>query len=77
MEKIKSILRDLGLKFKFEVAVADKMEEMDGRLYALEENRKVKDKAIASLDKEIKELRIVVKHQEAEIRKLTQNANHD
>lgn len=69
MEKIRTILHDLGLKFKFEVAVADKLEDLETKIYALEENRKVKDKALASLDKELKELRMVVKHLEAELRK--------
>lgn len=69
MEKLRTILRDLGLKFKFEVAVVDKLDDVEARIYALEENRKVKDKALASLDKELKELRMVVKHLEAELRK--------
>lgn len=70
MDKIKAILNDLGFKFKFEVAVADKLEELEQRIYALEENRKLKDQAIASLEKRYSELLYVVKSMQADARRV-------
>lgn len=70
MDKLRAILNDLGFKFKFEIAVADKLEDHEGRVYALEENRKLKDQAITSLEKRYSELLMTFKSVMSENRKL-------
>lgn len=60
MERLKEILSELGLRFRFDTAVVDKFDDHDQRLYALEENRKMKDKALLDLQKEVGQLRLTV-----------------
>lgn len=69
MEQLKEILGTLGLKFRFEGAVVDKFEDHQKRLYALEENRKLKDAHITGLQKQVGELRLMLADIQRELRK--------
>lgn len=42
-------------------AICEDLEEKDKRIYALEENRKVKDAAIAALQKEVATLKLLAR----------------
>lgn len=61
MEQIKEIISELKLHLRLDVAMCDKLEEIERRLYALEENRKLKDAAIQSLERRYSELMYVLK----------------
>lgn len=61
MQKIKELLARIGLQYRLEVAFCEVIEEHDKRLYALEENRKLKDAEIARLSKDVAELKMLLR----------------
>lgn len=61
MEALKELLGQIKIFARFDVAVCDKLEDLEKRIYALEENRKLKDQAILSLEKRYSELLLIVK----------------
>lgn len=61
MKNIRDLLARLGLLCRLETAIVNKLEENDRRLYALEENRKLKDPAILQLQKDLGALRAEVR----------------
>lgn len=61
MKNIRDLLARLGLLCRLETAIVNKLEEIDRRLYALEENRKLKDPAILQLQKDLGTLRSEVR----------------
>lgn len=75
MEKLKEILGQLGLKFRFEVALVDKLDEVERRLYALEENQKKDSAAIRANNMKYSELLMIVKSERADARRTAQKAS--
>lgn len=75
MEKLKEILGQLGLKFRFEVALVDKLDEVERRLYALEENQKKDSAAIRANNMKYSELLMIVKSERADARRTSQKAS--
>lgn len=61
MKNVRDLLSRLGLLCRLESAIVDELEHHDSRLYALEENRKQKDAAILALQKEVQDLRLVIR----------------
>lgn len=61
MDNIKNLLEEIGLRMRLQVAFCDKFDEQDKRLYALEENRKLKDRAITSLETRYSEMLMILK----------------
>lgn len=57
MSNIRDLLSRLGLLCRLETAIVDELERLGGRVYALEENRKLKDAALLELKKEVQNLR--------------------
>lgn len=57
MKNIRDLLSRLGLLCRLETAIVDELERLNGRIYALEENRKLKDAAILDLKKDVGNLR--------------------
>lgn len=56
MEQIKEFLGQMKLFLRFDMAVADKLEDNDSRLYKLEEDNKRNVAALRSLEKKYSEL---------------------
>lgn len=61
MKNIRDLLARLGLLCRLESAIVDALESHDRRLYALEENRKLKDAEILALRKDLMNLRLEVR----------------
>lgn len=61
MKNVRDLMSRLGLLCRLESAIVDELERHEARLYALEENRKLKDSALLSLQKEVQELRLEVR----------------
>lgn len=61
MEALKELLGQIKIFARFDVAVCDKLEDLEKRIYALEENRKLKDQAILSLEKRYSEMLLIVR----------------
>lgn len=61
MKNIRDLMSRLGLLCRLESAIVDELERHDTRLYALEENRKLKDAEILALKKEVQDLRLAVR----------------
>lgn len=61
MEALKELLGQIKIFARFDVAVCDKLEDLEKRIYALEENRKLKDQAILSLEKRYSEMLLIIK----------------
>lgn len=64
MEYIKQLIGEIMTFCKLEKAMVDMLEEHQRRIYALEENRKLKDAAILSLEREVKELRLLLRQKQ-------------
>lgn len=60
MKNVRELLARLGLLCRLESAIVDELERHDSRLYALEENRKLKDAEILRLNRELQDLRMTV-----------------
>ena len=58
MKNIRDLLARLGLLCRLETAIVDELDRLNVRVYALEENRKLKDAAITQLTKEVQALRL-------------------
>lgn len=58
MKNIRDLLARLGLLCRLETAIVDELDRLNVRVYALEENRKLKDAAITTLTKEVQALRL-------------------
>lgn len=61
MDNLRELLSQLKLFLRFDMAVVDKLEDFEKRVYALEENRKAKDQAILSLERRYSELLLILK----------------
>lgn len=70
MQGIRELLAQLKIFARFDVAVADKLEELENRIYACEQDTKRIVESYRTLDKRYSELLLVVK----DIRR-TGNAN--
>lgn len=60
MKNIKDLLSRLGLLCRLEAAIVAELEDINKRLYALEENRKLKDAAILTLREEVSNLKLIL-----------------
>lgn len=58
LKNIRDMLARLGLMCRLESAIVAELERLNIRIYALEENRKLKDAAIARLNKEVGDLKL-------------------
>lgn len=63
MENIKDLLSRLKLFCRLETAIVHELEKHESRLYALEENRKMKDASIAALQRKVSDLELVIRKQ--------------
>lgn len=61
MKNIHDLLARLGLLCRLETAIVDKLDDHDTRLYALEENRKLKDQSILDLKRDVGELKLLLR----------------
>lgn len=61
METIKELLEEVTLFVRTLHAISMELEEQHRRLYALEENRKIKDAEISRLQQEIATLKILAR----------------
>ncbi len=61
LEKLKDILGQLGLKFRFESATVDVLEELERRIYVLEQDNKKNVAAIRSNATRYSELLMIMK----------------
>lgn len=61
MEQIKEILSHIKLFCCFDVAVTEKLEQVEARLYALEEDNKRNTATIRSLEKRYSEMLLVIR----------------
>lgn len=57
MKNILDLLSRLGLLCRLETAIVNELEALNARVYALEENRKLKDAAILQLQQDVATLR--------------------
>lgn len=64
MEYIKQLIGEIMTFCKLEKAMVDMLEEHQRRLYALEENRKLKDAAILDLQQEVKRLKMLLREKQ-------------
>lgn len=71
MSKLRELLGKLGLAFQLDLAMVEKIEELEQRVYALEENRKMKDQTIKSLEHRYSELQYIVGSLKKELSKVT------
>lgn len=61
MKNIKDLLSRLTMMCRLEKAIVDELERINSRLYALEENRKLKDGAIAAINKDLGEIKLTLR----------------
>lgn len=61
MEQIKEILAHIKLFCRFDVAVTEKLEQVESRLYALEEDNKRNTATVRSLEKHYSEMLLVIR----------------
>lgn len=69
MERLKEILGQLGLKFRFEAAVVDKMDEHDQKIYALTEDVRRLTESLRATRSQYSELLMVVKSERSDARR--------
>lgn len=63
MQIIKDLLSRLTMFCRLEVAMVKEIESQDSRIRVLEENRKAKDQTILMLQKEVAELKLMLRKQ--------------
>lgn len=61
MNNIKDLLSRLTMMCRLEKAIVEELERINSRLYALEENRKLKDGAIAAINKDLGEIKLTLR----------------
>lgn len=61
MKNIKDLLSRLSMMCRLEAAIVAELESIDKRLYALEENRKLKDAAIVEIRKDLGEVKLTLR----------------
>lgn len=61
MKNIKDLLSRLSMMCRLEAAIVAELESIDKRLYALEENRKLKDAAITEIRKDLGEVKLTLR----------------
>lgn len=61
MKNIKDLLSRLSLMCRLEAAIVAELESINQRLYALEENRKLKDAAIIDIKKDLGEVKLTLR----------------
>lgn len=61
MAKMRELIEKLGLSFQLDLAMVETIEELEKRIYALEENRKLKDQTIKSLEHRYAEMQMLYK----------------
>lgn len=61
MKNVRDLMARLGLLCRLESAIVDELERHESRLYALEENRKLKDAEILRLKTDLQDLRMAVR----------------
>lgn len=60
IKRLLDVWQQKKLQMRFEKAIVDTLEDVDRRLYALEENRKQKDAAILQMQDDIRKLRTAI-----------------
>lgn len=60
MKNLRDLISRLGLLCRLESAIVEELERHESRLYALEENRKLKDAELLRVGREVQDLRMVV-----------------
>lgn len=60
MKNLRDLISRLGLLCRLESAIVEELERHESRLYALEENRKLKEAELLRLGREVQDLRLVV-----------------
>lgn len=60
-ETIKELIQQVTLFVRTLHAITQELEEQNRKIYALEENRKVKDAAISALQKEVATLKLLAR----------------
>lgn len=60
-ETIKELIQQVTLFVRTLHAIAQELEEQNRKIYALEENRKIKDAAISALQKEVATLKLLAR----------------
>ena len=60
-ETIKELISQVTLFVRTLHAITQELEEQNRKIYALEENRKIKDAAIAALQKEVATLKLLAR----------------
>lgn len=69
LERLKEILGQLGIKFRFEAALVDKLEEQDQTIYALKEDVKRLTESMRAMRTQYSELLMIVKADRADARR--------
>ena len=60
-ETIKELIQQVTLFVRTLHAITQELEEQNRKIYALEENRKIKDAAISALQKEVATLKLLAR----------------
>lgn len=60
MKNLRDLISRLGLLCRLESAIVEELERHESRLYALDENRKLKDAELLRVGREVQDLRMVV-----------------
>lgn len=63
MRNLRELVQEFAHRMRLEVAIVDELDEHSRRLYALEENRKLKDSAIIELRSNVQRLELLVRQQ--------------
>lgn len=61
MKNIKDLLSRLSMMCRLEAAIVAELETINNRLYALEENRKLKDASILEIKKDLGEVKLTLR----------------
>lgn len=67
MDLIKEILNQIKLRLRLDAAIADKLEELEGRCYRLEEDNKLLKAHNKIQDEQIQQLRLLVQNESRKV----------
>lgn len=65
MKNVRDLLARLSLLCRLEAAIVDELDRLNERVYALEENRKLKDASIVQIHKDIGEMKMILRNNES------------
>lgn len=63
MKNLRELVQEFALRMRLECAIVEELDDHSSRLYALEENRKLKDAAIKELRSTVQRLELMVRQQ--------------